>query len=108
MLSAIFERFAQASPVTVMVRSVMERIFNPEILDSLFEETAQHQYTRELLFSTVVNLMSLVVCSIRPSVSAAYKAYQKEPHPIYPLRRLMLNRWLIYIFSAGLWRDCFR
>jgi hypothetical protein len=78
MLSAIFERFAQASPVTVLVRSAMERIFNPETLDSLVEETAQRQYTRELLFSTVVNLMSLVVCSIRPSVSAAYKAYQKE------------------------------
>lgn len=78
MLSVIFERFAQASPVTVMVRSAMERIFNPEKLDHLFEETAQRQYTRELLFSTVVNLMSLVVCCIRPSVSAAYKAYQKE------------------------------
>jgi hypothetical protein len=59
MLSAIFERFAQASPVTVLVRSAMERIFNPETLDSLVEETAQRQYTRELLFSTVVNLMSL-------------------------------------------------
>jgi hypothetical protein len=78
MLSVIFERFAQASPVSVMVRSAMERVFNPETLDTLFEETAQRQYTRELLFSTVVSLMSLVVCSIRPSVSAAYKAYQKE------------------------------
>lgn len=56
----------------------MERVFAPEQLDTLFEATAQKQYTRELLFSTVVNLMSLVVCNIRPSVSAAYKAFAKE------------------------------
>jgi hypothetical protein len=31
-----------------MVRSAMERVFNPETLDTLFEETAQRQYTREL------------------------------------------------------------
>jgi hypothetical protein len=55
----------------------MERIFSAEKLDALFERTAEKQYTRELLFSTVVGLMSLVVCGIHPSVSAAYKALEK-------------------------------
>lgn len=32
------------------------------------------QYTRELLFSSLVNLLSLVVCGIHPWGSAAYKA----------------------------------
>ncbi|MDJ1170022.1 transposase [Roseofilum sp. BLCC_M154] len=36
------------------------------------------QYTRNLLFSQVVNLMSLVVCGIQPSVNAAYRRQQKE------------------------------
>lgn len=44
----------------------------------LFERGAKAQYTRELLFSTVVNLMSLVVCGIRPSVHAAYQAAAEE------------------------------
>jgi IS4 transposase len=77
MVSTIFEQFVAASPVTVMVRAIMERIFSPEKLDALFEENAQKQYTRELLFSSVVGLMSFVVCGIHPSVSAAYKALEK-------------------------------
>lgn len=56
----------------------MERVFAPERLDELFEKKALKQYTRELLFSTVVNMMSLVVCNIRPSLSAAYKAFAKQ------------------------------
>lgn len=77
MISEIFEQFVEASPVTVMMRAIMERIFSAEKLDALFEQTAEKQYTRELLFSTVVGLMSLVVCGIHPSVSAAYKALEK-------------------------------
>ncbi|MGB7249859.1 MAG: hypothetical protein WBC73_13055 [Phormidesmis sp.] len=69
MLNAIFEQFVEASPVSVMVRATMERIFSDENLDKLFEETAEKQYTKELLFSSVVGLMSLVVSGIHPSVN---------------------------------------
>ncbi len=61
-----------------MLRATMERIFSAEHLDAVFDATAQRQYTRELLFSTVVSILSLVVCNIRPSVSAAYKAFEKQ------------------------------
>ena len=77
MLNAIFERFVENIPLTVMVRSILERIFAPAALDAWFEETAEKQYTRELLFSTVVSLMSLVVMGSYPSVSAAYKGFEK-------------------------------
>jgi hypothetical protein len=77
MISAIFEQFVEASPVTVMVRAIMERMFSAEKLDALFEQSAENQYTRTLLFSSVVGLMSLVVCGIHPTVSAAYKALEK-------------------------------
>jgi hypothetical protein len=40
MISAIFERFVEQTPVTVMVRAIMERSFAPEQLEKLFEETA--------------------------------------------------------------------
>lgn len=75
MLSPIFDRFVQASPVTVMLKATLERIFNASQLDELFEATRKKQYTKELLFSTVVGIMSLVVCNIRPSISAALKAF---------------------------------
>lgn len=77
MISAIFERFVEQTPLTVMVRAIMERSFAPERLEKLFEDTAQEQYTKKLLFSNVVGLMSLVVCGMYPSVGAAYRAYEK-------------------------------
>lgn len=77
MINAIFENFVEASPLSVMVRAIMERIFAPDKLDELFENTAEKQYTRDLLFSSVVGLMSLVVSGIHPSVNAAYKALEK-------------------------------
>lgn len=57
---------------------LMEHLFTPSTLDSLFERNAQVQYTRNLLFSQVVNLMSLVVCGIQPSVNAVYRRQAKE------------------------------
>lgn len=77
MINGIFERFVENVPLTVMVRAILERIFAPEALDEWFEQAAEKQYTRDLLFSTVVGLMSLVVMGTYPSVSAAYKGFEK-------------------------------
>lgn len=77
-VNAIFEQFVEASPLSIMVRALMERIFAADALNELFEQTAQKQYTRELLFSTLVSLMSLVVSKIYPSVNAAYKAFENS------------------------------
>ncbi|MBD3886679.1 hypothetical protein IFO70_34025 [Phormidium tenue FACHB-886] len=74
MLSSIFDAFVKESPVSVMMRVVMEHLFRPQRINEIFETHAKVQYTRELLFSSLVNLLSLVVCGIHPSVSAAYKA----------------------------------
>lgn len=74
MLSRIFDAFVKESPVSVMMRGLLETVFRPQRLDEIFELHSQLQYTRELLFSSLVNLLSLVVCGIHPSVNAAYKA----------------------------------
>jgi IS4 transposase len=74
MLSELFCRFIQESAATVMARAVLERLLPPEQLDAWFERTAERQYTRELLFSSVFGLMLEVVCGIRASVHAAYQA----------------------------------
>jgi IS4 transposase len=73
-LGEVFERFAQESPLTVMAHGVMENALNPTVVDQLFEDVAEAQYTRQLLFSAVVDLMSLVVGRIQPAVHSAYKA----------------------------------
>ena len=77
MLTTVFERFVKESPISVMARALIERVFQPTMLDEWFAEVADAQYTRTLLFSTVFDLMSLVVCGIHPSVHAAYQAAKK-------------------------------
>lgn len=73
-LNEIFRRFSEKAPMPVMVRALLERTFHPERLDAWFEQTAEAQYTRELLFSTLFELMSQVVCRVRRSVHDAYQA----------------------------------
>jgi IS4 transposase len=73
-LDDIFERFAAQSPVTVMARAALEHALDPGAIDALFEDVAERQYTRTLLFSTVVDLMSTVVCNVRPTIHAAFQA----------------------------------
>jgi hypothetical protein len=72
LLSYVFERFVERTPFAVMARSLLERALTPEALDALFEEKANTQYTRELTFSSVVDLMGQVVTSAFPSVRAAF------------------------------------
>jgi IS4 transposase len=73
-LGETFERFLQQAPICVMYRALLERALDPPELDRLFEREATSQYTRELLFSTVVELMATVVFGVKPSVRAAYLA----------------------------------
>lgn len=73
-LGETFERFLQQAPISVMYRALLERALDPHELDRLFEREATNQYTRELLFSSVVTLMATVVFGVKPSIRAAYLA----------------------------------
>jgi hypothetical protein len=53
MLSPVFTPFIKNSPISVMARGMLERVLNPEQLDEWFDATAEEQYTKELLFSTL-------------------------------------------------------
>lgn len=78
MLSPIFKRFFEKSPVSVIARGMMERALNPEQLDQWFDKTAESQYTKDLLFSSVFDIMSQVVCGSQKSVNAAHQASKEE------------------------------
>ncbi|MBK1723510.1 transposase, partial [Thiocystis violacea] len=73
MLNPLLERFAEHFPIPTMARAVLERSFHPDQLNAWFEQTAQSQYTRHLLFSTLFDLMMQVVTRQQPSIHAAYQ-----------------------------------
>jgi hypothetical protein len=79
LLGQRFEAFVQKSPISVMVRAVLERAFHAPWIDALFERTAVRQYTRELLFSTLVALMSEVVLGVSRSIRTAYQQSEEKP-----------------------------
>lgn len=54
-----------------MARLALDRALPAQWIDEVFEHNRQRQYPRELLFSSVVELMSLVTLGLRPSLHAA-------------------------------------
>jgi hypothetical protein len=73
-----FEKFLDRSPVSIMVRGSLERVFDPEELERVFSDNALSQDTRELPFAQCVGLRSDVVFRLVPSVGAWDKAHQDE------------------------------
>jgi hypothetical protein len=64
MLSPVFAPFIQNSPISVMARGMLERVLNPDQLNEWFDTTAREQYTKELLFSTLLDLMSPIAYGV--------------------------------------------
>ncbi len=86
------------------MQGLLERCFAAERLDALFAQYAQTQYTREVTFATVCDLMLSVVLKIHPSVHAAYQ-HRTEPLGITvsALYEKLKNTELMV--SSGLLRD---
>lgn len=80
-MEELLKRFSEQAPVAVMARLGLQRAIGAEWVDQVFEEHSETQYTRELLFSTVVELMSLVALGMRPSLHAAAQK-MKENLPV--------------------------
>jgi len=73
-----FEKFVEGSPVCVMIRGSLEFALREDFVNEIFEKTALRQYTRDLLFSDVVDVMGSVVCQVFPSVNAAYQKQRER------------------------------
>ena len=72
MFDEILQVFAEKSPAMVMVHGLLERFLNAEKIDGWFDSVCEVQYTRKILFSSVLGIMLQVVCRIRSNVHVAY------------------------------------
>ena len=61
-----------------MARLALERALPAQWIDEVFDEHRQRQHSRELLFSTVVELMTLVTLGLRPSLHAAARQMDRQ------------------------------
>lgn len=79
MWQEVLERFEKQAPASVMARIALEQAMPAAWIDEVFEANRQRQYPRELLFSTVVELMSLVCLGLQPSLHAAARKMEHLP-----------------------------
>ena len=79
MWQVVVERFEEHAPASVMARLALERALPASWADEVFEQCRQRQYPRELMFSTIVELMTLVTLGLRPSLHAAARKMQTLP-----------------------------
>jgi len=103
LLDKVFQPFIEETPICVMARAVLQRLLDPKQIDHLFTRNARSQYTHELLFSSLVDLMSRVVIGQEPSVYAAYRKlehllpvsdqsiYNKLQHIELPVAAALVN-----------------
>jgi Transposase DDE domain len=78
MLSEIFGLWQKREPVLMMVWALLENTLSPEFINDIFSRGAVRQYTRTLLFSDIVHLMSAVVTGVQTSIHSAFKKSVRE------------------------------
>jgi IS4 transposase len=78
-MDEILQRFIDEKPIAVMVQATIARTVGESILDDIFEQTADGQYTKVLTFSTLADLMTDVVFCKYPSVHAAWRKRKDIP-----------------------------
>ena len=62
-----------------MARTALEHALPARWIDDVFDEHRERQYSRELLFSTVIELVTLVSLGLRPSLHAAARTMDTLP-----------------------------
>lgn len=62
-----------------MARTALEHALPAGWVDEVFDQHRERQYSRELLFSTVIELVTLVSLGLRPSLHAAARAMPTLP-----------------------------
>jgi hypothetical protein len=77
-LASCFDNFVAQSPISVMMRAIIEQACGSLRLNAIFEQKAQQQYTRTLEFSTVAMLMSEVVFDSSASIGAAFQNHHDQ------------------------------
>jgi IS4 transposase len=71
-LPAILDPFAKGAAPAVMTRVALDWIIDEPVLNQLFQETTEDQYTREWLLEHFVQVMVDVACGFRKSPRAAF------------------------------------
>lgn len=74
----VLDRYGQSAPTATAVRLAVEATFSPAMIEQSFEKHAVGQYTDQLPFSMMVDVMSAVVTNRSGSVHSAIKSIRER------------------------------
>ncbi len=74
----IFQAFATERPFATVTQMVLRQMLEPTSIDQLFDEHAEQQYHRSLLFSALTRLVSGVVLGKHASMNAGHKKMEEQ------------------------------
>ncbi|MGF1578372.1 MAG: hypothetical protein ACFCD0_03315 [Gemmataceae bacterium] len=75
---AVFEKFCDKAPMDTMNQMNFDQFLDAQTMDTIFDDNAQDQYTRKLLFSSCVDVMALLAFRIEKSVQSSCKHLQEK------------------------------
>lgn len=73
MVDDVINRFCQEAPAAMLFRGLLARTFADAKIDSIFRHHKHNQVERELLFSSLLDLLTPVVSGAKPSLFASWQ-----------------------------------
>jgi hypothetical protein len=78
MVVDVIKRFSEKAPAAVLFRALFARVFSDERMDKIFHDHKERQVESELLFSSLIHLLTPVICGAKPSVHASYQEREEQ------------------------------
>lgn len=78
MLVDVIKRFSKEAPTAMLFRGLFARVFSDERMDEIFRDHKERQVESDILFSSLIHLLTPVVIRSKPSVHASYQ--EQEEH----------------------------
>lgn len=78
MVVDVIKRFSEEAPAAMLFRGLFARVFSDESMDQIFREHKAKQVESDIVFSSLVNMLTPVVTGGMPSVHASYIEHQEQ------------------------------
>ena len=78
MVQDVIERFCRRAPAAVLFRGLFARVFSKESLNQIFREHKERQVESDLVFSSLIDLLTPVVSGSKPYVHTSYQELEEQ------------------------------
>lgn len=78
MVVDVIKRFSAEAPVAMLFRGLFARVFSDERMDQIFRDHKERQVESDVMFSSLIHLLTPVVSGGKPSVHASYQEREEQ------------------------------